>query len=97
MSKHQREPAAGRAETALDLTHLRRETRTALELAVVALAPSDLLDRLAGAAGLLEALVELPPNSAPVIALVPTVSKRAHSALEDWNEWQAEHLAKVKA
>ena len=97
MSKHQGEPATGGAETPLDLSHLRRETRTALELAVVALAPSDLVDRLAAAAGLLEAISELPPNSAPLIALIPDVARRAHRVLEDWNVWQAEHLAKLKA
>ena len=42
-------------ESGLSLSHLRRETRTALELAVVALAPSELLERLAASAGLLEA------------------------------------------
>jgi hypothetical protein len=66
-----------------------------LELAVVALAPSDLLERLAAAAGLLEAIAELPPNSVPLIALVPDVARRAHRVLEEWKAWQAEH--KVKA
>ncbi len=82
------------AGTPLDLNHLRRETRTALELAVVALAPSELVDRLAAAAGLLEALVELPTDSAPVVALVPRVESRAKSALDDWNKWQKEALEK---
>jgi hypothetical protein len=78
----------------MDLSHLRRESRTALELAVVAMAPSDLVDRLATAAGLLEALVELPTNSAPVVAIVPRVTTRARSALEDWQKWHREHLEK---
>ena len=80
------------ADTPLDLSHLRREARTALELALVALAPSDLVDRLATVAGLLEALVELPTNSAPVLALVPTVVTRANSALADWKKWRQDHL-----
>jgi hypothetical protein len=78
----------------MDLSHLRRESRTALELAVVAMAPSDLVDRLATAAGLLEALVELPTKSAPVVALVPRVTTHARSALEDWQKWHHEHLEK---
>jgi len=78
----------------MDLSHLRRESRTALELAVVAMAPSDLVDRLAAAAGLLEALVELPIDSAPVIALVPRVVTRTRSALEAWQNWRHEHLEK---
>jgi hypothetical protein len=73
MSKRQRARESEK-ETPLDLSHLRREARTALELAVVALAPSDLVDRLAVVAGLLEAIVELPPNSAPVLALLPNLS-----------------------
>ena len=92
-----RKPAPESADASLDLSHLRREARTALELAVVGMAPSDLIDRLAAVAGLLEALVALPLNITPVIALMPKVSKRAHAALADWNVWQAKHLAKAKA
>lgn len=78
-------------ESQLDLNHIRREIRTALELSVVALAPSELIDRLATAAGLFEALIELPANSPPVIALVPPLIRRAKSALSDWQSWQAAH------
>lgn len=76
----------------MELGHLRREVRTALELAVVALAPSDLIDGLAAAAGLLEALVELPPKSPPVLALVPELEKRSTKVLNEWRKWKAEHL-----
>jgi hypothetical protein len=79
-------------ESQLDLSHLRRDSRTALELAVVAMAPSHLVDRLATSAGLLEALVELPPNSPPVLALVPTLVTRTRNVLEDWQQWHREHL-----
>ena len=96
MSKRTRAQSTG-AETPLDLSHLRRETRTALELAVVALAPMNLIEPLASVAGLLEALVELPPDSPPVLALVPKVSQRGRSALASWKAWHEEHLAKVKA
>lgn len=78
-------------------SHLRRETRTALELALVALAPSDLLDRLATSAGLLEALAELPPESPPVRALLPDVAERARAALEAWQRWSTSHLTRVQA
>ncbi len=81
----------------LDLSHLRREMRTALELAVVALAPANLIDRLAAAAGLLEAIVELPLDSPPVVALVPKLLKRARGALVDWNDWRRKHLREGKA
>jgi hypothetical protein len=78
----------------LDLSHLRRETRTALELAVVALAPEDLIERLAASAGLLEALVELPKGSPPVLTLASSVVTRTKRALDDWQDWQREHLQK---
>ena len=81
-----------RTSTKANLTHLRREVRTALELAVVALAPSDLVDRLAVSAGLLEAFVELPTDSTPVIALAPRLVTRTRSALEDWQEWHHANL-----
>jgi hypothetical protein len=94
MSKHQRTTDPDAGETSLDLRHLRRDVRTALELAVVALAPGELVDRLAASAGLLEALVDLPTDSAPVIALVPKVVTRTRRALEDWQKWHDEHLEK---
>jgi len=71
----------------LDLSHLRREARTALELAIVELAPNDLIDRLALATGLLEALAELPSDSAPAIALGPSTADRARLGLEMWRDW----------
>lgn len=91
LSKRRRSPAAV-AAPGLSLTHLRRETRTALELAVVALAPSDLLERLAAAAGLLEALIELPSNSPPALALLPSVVQRAQDSLEQWKTWRRQSL-----
>jgi hypothetical protein len=93
MSKREQSEAQS-DPTQMSSSHLRREARTALELAIVAMAPSDLVDRLAAAAGLLEALVELPTDSAPVIAFVPRVVTSARSALEDWQKWEHEHLEK---
>jgi hypothetical protein len=83
--------------TSLDLSHLRRETRTALELAVAALAPEGLIDRLATVAGLFEALAELPEGTPPVIALTPKLVSRSKEALKEWDKWRAEYLAHVKA
>jgi hypothetical protein len=80
--------AAGKgSDQEMDLRHLRREARSALELAVASLAPTALIDRLAMAAGLLEALNELPSDSPPVIALVPSVVTRANGTLDDWQAW----------
>jgi len=98
MSKPQgargRTPPATTSGPGLSLSHLRREARTALELAVVALAPSELVERLAAAAGLLEALIELPANSPPALALVPGLVERTRAALDDWQTWHRENLEK---
>lgn len=94
MSHHDVPAGSRQAGTPLDLSHLRREARTALELAIVALAPTELVDRIATVAGLLEALVELPADSATVVAVVPRVQSQAKSALDDWQKWHKEHLEK---
>jgi hypothetical protein len=75
------------ATTRLDLSHLRREARSALELAIVELAPTDMIERLALVTGLLEALAELPTDSAPAIALGPATADRARVALKMWRDW----------
>jgi len=92
MAERSRQGTASDVETRLDVNHLRREARTALELAVVALAPWELIERLAAAAGLLEALGELPTHSPPRVALVPKVLTHARNALEEWQKWRKEHL-----
>lgn len=75
----------------IEFVHLRREVRTALELAIVALAPEDLVERLAAAAGLLETIAELPLEAPPIAALAPRAIKRAREALDAWRRWQREH------
>ena len=82
---------------AMGLRHLGREVKTALELAIVALCPSELVDRLAMAAGLLDAISELPLDSPAVGALVPGVDSRARQALDDWGRWRDGHLQKISA
>ena len=81
------DPAGSTTASAMDLRHLRREARTALELAIIELAPTELVEPLATAAGLLESLAELPANSAPAIALVPSTAERARVAIAKWREW----------
>jgi hypothetical protein len=49
-----------RIDKSTEIRHLLRTVKTALELAVVARAPPDLLSRLARPAGLLEAVSQLP-------------------------------------
>jgi len=78
-----------RSEDALRVSHLRREVKTALELAVAALAHAEVIDGLATAAGLLEALNEFPKSSAPVLATLPRATELAERSLRAWRDWQA--------
>jgi hypothetical protein len=95
MSKRGPTTEAQHGESQMELSHLRREARTALELALVAMAPSELVDRLAASAGFLEALLELPVDSAPVNALVPKLMTQIRRALEDWKKWHHDHVRVV--
>jgi hypothetical protein len=76
-------------EEVLRVSHLRREVKTALELAVAALAHANVIDGLATAAGLLEALAEFPASSAPVLATLPRAIELAERSLQAWRDWQA--------
>jgi hypothetical protein len=75
----------------LEASHVRREVKTALELAIMAFAPHDIVNELAAIAGLLEALSEVPVESPPSIALLPKVLARARSSLENWQSWEKKH------
>ena len=89
MSGSTERPAGG--TSAMDLRHLGRELKTAVELAVVGLAPQPLVEKLAAIAGLLEAVGGLPADSPPVMALLPKLVVRAAAAQKEWSEWQEKH------
>lgn len=73
-------------------THLRREARTALELALAALAPSSIVDPLAIAAGLLEAIEELGTDTPALLELAESTENRAKEALARWNAWRPKRI-----
>ena len=83
--------------TQLHLTHLARDVKTALELAIAAFAPSDLVDRLALAAGYLDAFQSLDPDGAALMPLITRTTERADLALATWRQWQKEHPPKASA
>ena len=85
--------APGRASP-LELVHLRRDARTSLELAIVGLAPGNLIESLALVSGMLEAIAELPLESPPVAAMLPSLVIKARGALAQWNAWHVEHLGR---
>jgi len=81
----------------MQLVHLRREVKTALELAIVAPAPASLVDGLALAAGLLEAVSELPADAPSVGAIANGAAGRAKKAVDQWRRWYDEHGPKGAA
>jgi hypothetical protein len=76
-----------RIDRSTEIRHLLRTVKTALELAVVARAPADLLNRLARPAGLLEAVSQLPVEDAQTVVLVPELLIDARAAVERWEAW----------
>lgn len=88
---------SGSDENSLESLHLSREVQTSLELAILGLAPSHLVDELATLTGLFTALAELPADSAPALALYPATVSRAKACLERWHAWEKEHLHKARA
>jgi hypothetical protein len=83
--------------TTMALRHLAREAKTSLELAIAASAPSELVDRLAIAVGLLEAILDMAlADAGPVIWVTRTIA-RAEEAVLAWRAWRAEHPATATA
>ena len=74
----------------MELRHLAREVKTALELALAASASSDLVDSLAIAAGLLDAITDMALDEASIPLVARTV-ERANQALVAWYRWRADH------
>ena len=70
-----------------EVRHLLRAVKTALELAIVARAPADLLNRLARPAGLLEAFSQLPLDEPASDAMLPELLIEARSAVDRWETW----------
>ena len=74
----------------MKLRHAQRDVATALELALAALAPGSLIESLACAAGLLNALIDLPLDSEPMRAWAAGTIERAEHSLHGWRAWAAE-------
>ena len=62
------------------------EDRT-IELAIVARAPVDLINRLGWASGLLDAVSQLPLDGGPAQALTVSLINDARAAVDPWKRW----------
>ena len=81
----------------IQLVHLSREVKTALELALAALAPTRLIEQLAISAGMLEAFSALSVDIRAPHPLLQQTVERADAALADWQRWRTEHPPKATA
>jgi hypothetical protein len=77
----------GRVDKQTEVRHLLRNVKTAIELAIVARAPADLLNRLGRVAGLLEAVSQLPTDEGPARALTPGLIADGLAAVDAWDKW----------
>lgn len=81
----------GRLDKQTEIRHLLRNIKTSLELAIVARAPSELLNRLGRVAGLLDALGQLPMDDGPTQALTRGLIADGLAAIDAWSKWQRSH------
>jgi hypothetical protein len=75
-------------DMASEMRHLLRTVKTSLEVAIMAQAPSDLVNRLARVSGLLDAVSQLPTNEGPASEMTPALLADALSAVELWRVWE---------
>jgi hypothetical protein len=74
-----------------ELRHLLRTVKTSLELAIIARAPADLLNRLGRVAGLLDAVSQLPTEEGPAQAMIAGLIADGLGSVDAWSKWQRSH------
>ncbi|HXJ21770.1 MAG TPA: hypothetical protein VMT03_16215 [Polyangia bacterium] len=77
----------GQIDKQSELRHLLRNVKTSLELAIVARAPSDLLNQLGRVAGLLDAVSQLPTDEGPAQTLTSGLVRDGRAAVDAWEKW----------
>ena len=81
----------GRLDKPTEIRHLLRTVKTSVELAIMARAPSDLVNRLARVSGLLDAVSQLPTDQGPAPDMTTGLLVDALSAMELWRAWERAH------
>jgi hypothetical protein len=71
-----------------EIRHLLRTVKTALELAIVARAPVDLINQLGRTSGLLDAVSQLPLDGGPAQAMTVGLINDARAAVDAWKRWE---------
>ena len=71
-----------------EMRHLLRAVKTSLELAIVARAPTDLLNRLGRISGLLDAVSQLPFHGGPAQTMTAGLIADGLAAVDAWQEWR---------
>ena len=78
----------GDVNRSTEIRHLLRTVKTALELAIVARAPVDLINRLGRASGLLDAVSQLPLDAGPAQAMTVGLINDARASVDTWKRWE---------
>jgi hypothetical protein len=81
----------GHLDKQSEIRHLLRTVKTSLELAIIARAPMELLNRLGRISGLLDAVSQLPTEEGPAQALMPSLKSDGVAAVDAWEKWQRAH------
>ena len=69
------------------MRHLLRAVKTSTELAILARAPPELVNRLARVSGMLDAVSQLAVDAGPARDLSPALMADALAAVEHWRSW----------
>jgi hypothetical protein len=77
-----------RIDRQTEMRHLLRSVKTSLELAIVARAPADLLNRLGRVSGLLDAVSQLPFHEGPAQVMTAELIVDGLAAIDAWQKWQ---------
>jgi hypothetical protein len=78
-----------------EIRHLLRTLKTSLELAIVARAPAELLNRLGRVAGLLDAVSQLSTDEGPAEAMTAGLMADGMASIDAWSKWQTSHTPKA--